>query len=743
MAANPWSVVSVTPTASAPPASAQQPAGAGDPWAIQSVTPAQPSQPAQQPQQSFGQRLMSELSGNSSTTPGGPSSDPMADATVEALKGVGKGALRSVSGVVQAVHSGLEQVHPGLGEKVAPQADIDEVNRATQTHNGNQEVGNALETLYEWFGGEKLLTQGVEAVPQLTKVMGAMKKYEEASPAVQRVILKAAQSAAKQGTIGAAQGVEKTGTLEGGKQEGEMSALLGAAAEPIAAGAGKLQQYGKSVLEALRPDTESIAGVDVPRMASQRPTPHNQPEPPVQADATPGNTPKYAKAQQVAARQVEQNIAQDAGARSVANTNRIRMQVEPLKAQPGAPDVDTEFHIPSEAPQPAGSSGANTVQPNATVTGQRPALTAGRPQLGSGKPSVTIDATPQLGDGSAPLVHVSHDPAEAMQALSALDERAEDGALSPQMEDARKNLADQVRMHYAQLSGPNHFYQLDPQEAMRGVRTYREAADRLSYIHQPTWDALDQASNGEFSQLRRAEKQAIRTIRTSPDQGAIDQAQIKLKNVQASMDKVFTDNAGTVSRAEWTSAKQGYTDELLMRKVAAMTDRATNGVTLNDEAASGGSLRKDYKGLSAKTVQSLVDADPRVTQMLGADGVLNIKKMGTLLQEPKLREDASKLSYLIGGHMAGHWIRGGAGALIGGATAEAQGKPVVEGIAAGAAGGVASRMVLRRLMTNPEAGRLFRYAVENKVNPKVAVPLVAGTLAPALSGQQANPGGHE
>ena len=601
--------------------------------------------------------------------------------------GAGKSLLQGFAGVSQLAHDGAEHIHKGLGEYGAPQATIDQLRGAAQTHGDNQAAGAVIESVAEFMMSDGVL-QGASLAEKLKAIAPVIQRLEK-SP----MLLKIASTAARQGAVGTAQGAAKSGSVREGESEGLLAGSLGAIAEPVATGGGKVLDYGKQVLNELRPDTIRIAGVDVPRLASQRPVPHNAPDPTVQPDATPGNTPKYAKAQQLAARQVEQNLARDAGARSIDRTYGIRAQADPGKVRPVPEDIHSEFHVPD-------------------------------------------DATPRLGDGKAPLTRVTSDPAEAQQDLSTLNDRAELGTLPPELEDARQTLEDQVKMHHAQLSGPDHVFQLDPQEAMRGVRTFREAADRLSNLHQPGWQALDQATGGEYAELRRAEVQARRVIRSSGDLDAIDRANAKLHDIEGSMSDLLAKHSGELAPGLVQSLRGGYADEMVLRKVAAMTDRATNGVSLDDELRSGGSLRKDYKGLNESVVQKLVDKDPRVAQLLGPNGVLNIKQMGSLLKEPKLREDASKLSYLVSGHLTGHFIRGGAGALLGAGAAEASGKPLTEGVIGGAAAGLGSRMVLRRLMTNPEAGRLFRFAVENRVSPKVAVPLISGALTNSYPKQE-------
>jgi hypothetical protein len=713
-------------------------------------------------------------------------------AMLDPVKGIGEDLAGDAAGLNTLAHKAGEAIHTGLGEYVAPQKDIDTFNKLATPANTSQSIYKGAAEVGEFMLGDEAL-KGLSMGDKLKAIAPVVQRLEK-SPALLRIAQRSMATAARQGVVGAVQGTAHTGDVSQGLTEGTVAGVTGGVLEGVSAIGGRALDKGGKILADLRPDTTDVAGVKMQRLASQRPDPLTG-ERAANPDATPENTPKYRKSQQLDMRRVEQNLAQDAGGNSIAESNRIRAQVEPAKVQPMPDDMGDEFHVPGQPSDaqattpPSGTqsqyaNASRVVRPNVTIEGGplqitdgQPTLTSGSdvvpttrggvgmdqtPQLGEGSPTgqptltsgsdvvpttrggVGMDQTPQLGEGSPTGLRVTTDPGDAQQALSMLDEQADDGSLSPEMEQARQNLRGQVDMYHARLNSPGNVYVMDPQAAMSGVRTFGEAADRLNNIHKPVFNAIDAASGGEYAELRNAQKQATRVARTSGDMDQVDKANSRLHDIEQSMNQLFDMHGDVVSRHQVAAARQGYADEMVLRKTAAMVDNATNGISLADEAAKPGSFQKEYKGLTANAVQKLVQRDPRVGNMLGAEGVRNLKEMAGFQQAPKLREDGSKLSSMIGMHMAGHFIRGGAGALVGGEVSRASGGSFSEGALAGAAAGLGSRFVMRRLMTNPDAGRLFRYAVENRVNPKIAVPLLSGMISqPADTQQQDQQGGQQ
>ncbi len=701
------------------------------------MMPAGAAQPP--PQQGFGARLLDAL-GNGPALPNGQHATSIDGGMASGLiQGVGKGALSTVAGVAQLAHDGLEHVHKGLGEYGASQASIDAARQLATPTGTAQGVGSGIEGIAEFMLGDGAL-KGLSMAEKLGKIAPVVQKLEK-SPTLLRI----AQTAVRQGAVATVQGTAKTGDLGAGSKEGLVAAVTGGAAEGLAAGAGKVAQAFRSIA----PTEVTIAGEQVPVLRSQIKEPNGAKPSRLQPDATPQNTPRYAQAQQEAAKKVTRNIAQDALRRSIERTNGTRMTIDPSKMLP-APEGAARpyFDVPTgDAPEPVGDErllfdprkrqiGTELVaKPEGTYDPTAPGQAVTKQPRFQFYTGVKPGAGPIDDVVAGPGILRTNDPAAAEQALYHLNTMADEGTLPANMKDAHETLADQVRMHHLQQAGDSHFHVIDPEAAAKGVATFGEAADRLSHIHQPTWDALDQASDWQFGKLRRTEKAALQVIQNGTDTDAIDRAYSKLDDVRDQMDKLFDDHPGVVNEREWVAAKQGYADQMVLRKIHATFEGATNGISAAEEAADPQLLKREIKGLTTRKIETLLQREPRARAVLGDDGVLGAKRMASLLEEPKLAKDASKLSYLINGHIVGHGLRLSAGGLLGAGVQEARGKPIWEGLAAGALLGVGARGVTRAMMVNPAASRNFEYAVRNSVGHKVAVPLLAGMITDAARQQ--------
>ncbi len=164
--------------------------------------------------------------------PAAPPEDARAGLGIGFLKGVGDTALGAVSATSKLLHH-----IPGVGEKLAPEAGIQSMDKARESLTPTttaQKLGYGGETLTEFLLGDEAL-KGLPLAEKLKQASGVAKIFE-GSPRLMKAVQLGAE-ALRQGTVQGAQTLARTGgdAGEAAKEGATMAATSGVLG---AAGAG-------------------------------------------------------------------------------------------------------------------------------------------------------------------------------------------------------------------------------------------------------------------------------------------------------------------------------------------------------------------------------------------------------------------------------------------------------------------------------------------------------------------------
>lgn len=669
----------------------------------------------------------------------------------ERIEGFGQAAASSVAGAAHLIDraspttGALLHFVPGYDGAVARiQAEGDK-----PADTWEKQLGATAENILEFAGGEeafKAMSMG-EKVAHLGKLASTLEKF----PSVARVM-------AKQGLLGAAQGTlhgeDATQALTTGAATGATAGLLHGAG----AAAGKL-------IDKVMPGVRSIAGVDIPELASQRPGAGATAE----SGATIDTQPKYQAAQQAGSKQVVGNIAQQATRDSLErlNTTRVRPAAitDPARMLP-APENMKPFQFTMEGAEPDGgvtsepaagrrdypSAGTREV-PNPDAT---PAGAAGRQaQVGSvgnvapdssfaGKPTRTVSNWQEMpptaqGEVKAGATFATTDPAVAHATMTRLDdlmETPEFDAMGPRQQARIQRSADALRAqldeHGAYQARASHFDPVDAEGAARQVGNFREAADQIEGSVKGVFRKLDEVSGGDWNGLRKQQIATQKILRNPSSTTAYDAAQQRLDDIEGKIGDLFEQHKDQISPDEWRAAKGAWKDASTLRTIHSTLERSFNGVP-EDVAAAGGPARvmrggePTYKALG----RMLDKRGDDVRRVIGQEGVVNLYRMADLLKTPESAQSTKRGIAAVGSvlrrHLPGLSLGGAVGGAIGGIT----GHGVFHGALAGVSSEVAAREVLHRIATNPEMATRLSYAVRNNVSHRIAAPLIASMMLQA------------
>jgi hypothetical protein len=167
-------------------------------------------------------------------------------------KGVGKGAMNTLTSMSQPIHNALEYYKPGLGESVIPQYTINRVNDIKTPQNTAQKVGYYGEQL-----GEFLLPTGLEegAASAVAKLAPRAAKY--AVP-----VTRIGEQALESGTRNVLQGGDfGTGAIGGGLGAGIGQGMKAAAPKLAESALGvtyKMRGHGKTIGDAALNEIKGI-----------------------------------------------------------------------------------------------------------------------------------------------------------------------------------------------------------------------------------------------------------------------------------------------------------------------------------------------------------------------------------------------------------------------------------------------------------------------------------------------------
>jgi hypothetical protein len=219
----------------------------------------------------------------------------------EVAQGIGAGVGETVSTVGHIINK-----IPKVGEILSPSSGLAalDVNNAQNSQSFTQKVGKGAETIAEFMLGDEAL-KGLTYAQKLKRIAPALEHIDK-FPKIKAML----ETAIRQGTVGTGDALLHGATPKEALAQGAVAGGLGGATE----GAGMAV---KEALKKVRPGVTSIAGEEMPVLASQKKGA------PALAHATAsiGTEPELAAAQQKGSQKAINNIAADAADNSVKRMN--------------------------------------------------------------------------------------------------------------------------------------------------------------------------------------------------------------------------------------------------------------------------------------------------------------------------------------------------------------------------------------------------------------------------------------
>lgn len=559
-------------------------------------------------------------------------------------------------------------------------------------------------------------------------------------------------------TIGlkAAKDATMMGAQTYGHSEDPGQAAAAAATGGAFSGAAGLAAMGARALRELGPKALEIAGEKVPVLANQVDEAGGL----TGTTATAQGAGKIAAQQQQAAPAVTRNIAREGLETSLNRINATRELIPAGRQLPAPPDAAPfRFTLETgpaaeertgEMAQSAAMAPRHAFEDPAYLTASAPTRTAefapnGRViagQEGTTGADLGSGETPQPGQetvgGGGPLTTSSPQQAEQWlrgieDAQAAPEYRKLPQAQQDALERSRQALQNQLGMYHA---GGSRFAPRDVPAALGWTNSFGDAAAQARATAEPVYQQMDAASQGEFAKYRDAARQALGVIQRGSTLDAIETAQQRYAEANEKINDIFTRHGDRVNGADYRGAKMAWRDGATFDMLHAITERMANGVTM-EETERG--LPRVVKGKPEVFENWLAKANQfgpgsnrdRVEDLIGSQGVDNLKKMMMLTRDAKLARATNNV--LMSTAQAAREIVGpaGWGALAGAAAAQAMGLPGYQGALAGAGAASAARIVFRYAVTSPEIGNMIDFAARNAVGREHYAPILARMVAQA------------
>ncbi len=694
--------------------------------------------------------------------------------------------------------SGIKNPAAGTGTKIA--AAILEMlsgrGIATGSLSGTGAVGvDSAGPMLSAMAAEPTIAKLASPVAKLAAITSKLKILEE-NPWIERALGRAAHAGTSVATQDVLQGKgAKQAAIEGGE-----AAAIAPVATPVlnkalnVAGAG-LRKAGQATVARFAPTTTDIAGVPFPVLQSQVDKAGNL------TGVTAGGegAARMERAQQPAAQQVITNVARD-GVRKVINqvnesrpampVGRLLTAGEPTAAQAPAyaynvRDVMSQGAAPPQSSEPfvftlrttpAVEETTGTMAQSAAKVPGRAAFkepqytTASAPtreRIHPGGPLTYEEAsklptanegqqgadirtatTPEPGADTARGGGVvqTPNPHEAEQWL----QHYEDFEKTPEYRDMpeadraqvdadHKLLRDQLGMYHS--SPAQRFHRIDPDTVAAFTDSFGDAARHSQATAEPGYQILDSKSNGAFGRWRDVANNARAVIQRGGSMEAIEAAQERLDEANAEVDNLINRHSADVSRHDYTAMKTAWRHGVTFDDLHDITRRMANGVTLDEQTKFGlprvikgkpnlfdNYLAKETSGISNYT---------RVQELIGDEGIANMKKMMLLTRDAELARKSNSLWRNVGEFLATSTTGGWVGGHI----------PFVpyqvgQAIGATAAGTTyLARKAFVYAATDPRVGDWVDYAIRHDVRPEIYKPLIGSYIARALTGgKQEQPG---
>jgi hypothetical protein len=202
-----------------------------------------------------------------------------------------------------------------------------------------------------------------------------------------------------------------------------------------------------------------------------------------------------------------------------------------------------------------------------------------------------------------------------------------------------KNAAQDAITRMNEARGTVNFEPVDPVEASKGVTTFGDTAEAVRDAARPVYDAINEATEGKFSDLQQARSRAMR----ANDFGEVEK-------VEGKIDQMLNQNPG-VKPEEWRAAKSAWRDSKDLDRIHNAVEGA---FSVPQEMV--GKTGVDARELAGSKMQARLNSilrgakkmDPaRISELIGPDGLEGLYRAAKMTSTPELRAATNDLAQKV------------------------------------------------------------------------------------------------
>lgn len=643
---------------------------------------------------------------------------------IAGLKGAGTGVLKTVT----------------AGDRLPTTRGETELQLAAATPTRAAEAGGeAAEGVGEYFTGDELLALGGRGLQALgltdkLKSLSQIAQTVNKAPEIVQKLIKIGMSAVKQGTIAAGQTATKT-------QLDPMASLsAGAGTAALSAATEGLGEGLSSAISNRASTVEKVGGVDSNIPAEIR-----------NAKETPAQTAGKQAISNAAKGTAKQNLDElHEGSTPPATAPGLASGTGPFEFNLKVPSRETTTGgsiatRAAEVPKTESTAGANTGKAQTAELGSTASAIPNRVQE-RGTPGFKTSSAEGEAGRETDYVHsgnmTTQDPNIARAHIQNLNDAIEGGDFSswPKQQqkdmlearaDAQKQMAQYHERVFQNLPPEQRGVEpIDVAKTVGKVGSYTDAADQVEKGGTRIYQLLNDVTGDKFNALREQNKNAWDAYAGASGPEAQAGAERGLEESNRQLDQMFTNLRGVVDRRTLDAADDAFRNAQTIRRVATAVDGSFSG---NASASARSWEQRGFDGNRLMASLSKLQTSMGRTRL---DRVIGRENVDTLFQVAELnRTNAQRARFgaaikpVVDTLMHMHVGPIAAGGYLG----HLVGIPWEAGAAAGWGASAASKMVMNKILTNPQIAKNVVFAIDSGAKPENYGPFIANLISQSVS----------
>jgi hypothetical protein len=309
---------------------------------------------------------------------------------------------------------------------------------------------------------------------------------------------------------------------------------------------------------------------------------------------------------------------------------------------------------------------------------------------------------------------------------------------------ARADMAGQLDRFDNFAASQPHLAAADPVQMVRNTHSLGDAGEQLMAHHANFWETANAASESgkEWTDLREEEKSLKKSMTSGNPVRNYGDLQEQLADNHRRQAEFFDKYKTVVAPHDWEPARSGYQDGIVMKNFDDLLQKKMGGITPEDEAAGVGQRVFSPTKNFPQEVEDFYNTGSNrevLQRTIGQQHMQDVKKLGVLFNSAERAEQSQSLYKNIISNVSRHY-HGVKGMLAGGAVATElavhgagkvaglAGVPLVTGTMAGI-----RRTITDKLINDPDFLKTFSYAIQNKIPPRTAGPLLFARMIAGAS----------